>query len=1121
MLRGARPARPRRGRRGRDGRLLRLPVVERLAGQDLHGRHRVAGPRRRAGRPGDPDPHRAAAARARRPVRAHHAVGDHPGRLLQADRQDGCSGWPRCSTTSSSRAGARSPSSSGSGSSPGCAWRSASGFLRRVGRPAGSSGEPSGRLEAATDRSRASCVAGLGVSGFAAADGLCRARRAASRSSTARTDERAARRADDPRAARRRASGSADGDRLPGRHRPGRHLARLAAGRTRCSPRRPRPASRSGARSSWPGGCAGPRRRAVARASPAPTARPRPSGCSSRSSRAAGARATAAGNVGSRCVDAVLADPAVRRARGRAVQLPAALDADSSRPLAAAVLNLAARPPRLARLDRRPTPPTRAAIYAAPQVACVYNADDPRPSGWSREADVEEGCRAIGFTLGARALGQLGVVDDAAGRPRLRRRTAPRAAAGARRPSATSTRRRRTTSPTRWPPPRWPAPTACRRGAVARRPARLRARPAPHRRTSATSTASPTSTTPRRPTRTPPPRRCGLRLGRVDRRRPGQGRRRFDDLVQRRRRAAARRRACRRRPGADRRGAGATRAGCPGGRGRRVDTDTGAMDDEVVRAAAALAAPGRHRAARARPARRWTCSATTASAATCSPPSSAAARRSREPATTRPPADRGAVDARPPGAPARPSGRALLDRPLTSYYCSCSAARCCSCSAWSMVLSASQRPSLRGDRARRSRSSPSRPMWVAHRRCRACSSRRGCRSSAAGGSRYPPAAGASCSWCSCWSPASASRSTATATGSTSVARSRSSRPSSPSWRWCCGAPTCWPASGERLRPVEAPAGAAVPVAASCSALVMLGGDLGTALVLIAILAVAALAWPAPRCGCSRLLAAPAALGRRLLVGHSPHRMRPLRRVARPVAADPLGNGCRPLHGLYALASGGWWGSGSAPAGRSGATCPRRTPTSSSPSSARSSAWSGRWSCCCCSRLLGYAGLRIALRDHRPVRPARRRRRDRLDRRRRRWSTSAPCSACCRSPACRCRWSPTAARRCSRRSSPSGCCCRSPRAEPGRGRGPARPAAPSAARALATSVPGSRRRAGAVRRGRCTSSSPAAGPPATSSRARRSPTRLRAPRPRRRRSPRWAPSAGSRPGSSRRAATSSR
>ena len=48
LLRRARSPRPRRDR-GRDHRrLLRLPVVERLAGADHHGRHRLAGPGRRA-----------------------------------------------------------------------------------------------------------------------------------------------------------------------------------------------------------------------------------------------------------------------------------------------------------------------------------------------------------------------------------------------------------------------------------------------------------------------------------------------------------------------------------------------------------------------------------------------------------------------------------------------------------------------------------------------------------------------------------------------------------------------------------------------------------------------------------------------------------------------------------------------------------------------------------------------------------------------------------------------------------------------------------------------------------------------------------------------------------------
>ena len=69
VLRGPRPARPRGRRLGGHRRVLRLPVVERLAGQDLHGRHRLAVARRRDGRLRADDAHRAAARRHRRPVR--------------------------------------------------------------------------------------------------------------------------------------------------------------------------------------------------------------------------------------------------------------------------------------------------------------------------------------------------------------------------------------------------------------------------------------------------------------------------------------------------------------------------------------------------------------------------------------------------------------------------------------------------------------------------------------------------------------------------------------------------------------------------------------------------------------------------------------------------------------------------------------------------------------------------------------------------------------------------------------------------------------------------------------------------------------------------------------------
>ncbi|MCX4633843.1 UDP-N-acetylmuramoyl-L-alanine--D-glutamate ligase [Streptomyces sp. RPA4-5] len=50
-------------------------------------------------------------------------------------------------------------------------------------------------------------------------------------------------------------------------------------------------------------------------------------------------------------------------------------------------------------------------IYEGNTVACVYNAADEATEDLVREADVEEGCRAIGFTLGTPGPSQLGVVD--------------------------------------------------------------------------------------------------------------------------------------------------------------------------------------------------------------------------------------------------------------------------------------------------------------------------------------------------------------------------------------------------------------------------------------------------------------------------------------------------------------------------------------------------------------------------------------------------------------------------------------------------------------------------------------------------------------------------------------
>lgn len=55
----------------------------------------------------------------------------------------------------------------------------------------------------------------------------------------------------------------------------------------------------------------------------------------------------------------------------------------------------------------------KALVYERTQVAAVYNVQDPVTEHMVEEADVVEGCRAIGFTLGVPAAGMVGLVDDA------------------------------------------------------------------------------------------------------------------------------------------------------------------------------------------------------------------------------------------------------------------------------------------------------------------------------------------------------------------------------------------------------------------------------------------------------------------------------------------------------------------------------------------------------------------------------------------------------------------------------------------------------------------------------------------------------------------------------------
>jgi UDP-N-acetylmuramoylalanine--D-glutamate ligase len=77
----------------------------------------------------------------------------------------------------------------------------------------------------------------------------------------------------------------------------------------------------------------------------------------------------------------------------------------------AAVLNVAPD-----HLDWHGTPEAYAAakgrIYQNVRRACVYNVQDPRTEQLVRAADVVEGARAVGFTLGPPEPGMLGLVDD-------------------------------------------------------------------------------------------------------------------------------------------------------------------------------------------------------------------------------------------------------------------------------------------------------------------------------------------------------------------------------------------------------------------------------------------------------------------------------------------------------------------------------------------------------------------------------------------------------------------------------------------------------------------------------------------------------------------------------------
>ncbi len=129
---------------------------------------------------------------------------------------------------------------------------------------------------------------------------------------------------------------------------------------------------------------------------------------------AAGLRTSAVGNVGRPIVEAVLDDVAYDVL---AVELSSfQLHWTNSLSLhSAVVLNVA--PDHLEWYADATDPMAayaadKARIYARAQQSCVYNADDPATELMVADADVVEGARAIGFTLGIPAVSMLGVVDD-------------------------------------------------------------------------------------------------------------------------------------------------------------------------------------------------------------------------------------------------------------------------------------------------------------------------------------------------------------------------------------------------------------------------------------------------------------------------------------------------------------------------------------------------------------------------------------------------------------------------------------------------------------------------------------------------------------------------------------
>jgi UDP-N-acetylmuramoylalanine--D-glutamate ligase len=126
--------------------------------------------------------------------------------------------------------------------------------------------------------------------------------------------------------------------------------------------------------------------------------------------RAGGLRTEAVGNIGVSLVSTVL-DPQPHDVLAVEVGAPQLPFIHTVSPYSAACLNLAEDHVDFfgSFQDYRDA---KARVYERTQVACVYNSQDPQTIRMVEQADVIEGCRAIGFTLGVPGLSEVGVVDD-------------------------------------------------------------------------------------------------------------------------------------------------------------------------------------------------------------------------------------------------------------------------------------------------------------------------------------------------------------------------------------------------------------------------------------------------------------------------------------------------------------------------------------------------------------------------------------------------------------------------------------------------------------------------------------------------------------------------------------